>query len=344
MVCFCTTLAATIPSRISPSFSMALPQVPLQMQLALALPAITPENRLDMQLGAFMSNLTLPSLSMPNGGLFQIAPMLALVGGTFPLMDLPALELSLQQMGDTMMTNVWPLAGWLASLKMAPLLNFALAARMVLDLRALGIDPFDMSFNMPAVSYPGYHFRLSMPRPQIAMARLLMGLPSLFSLTEMFQLPTLGENGIARGMTSALIGLASIKPPQLGISLPQLTKFALVLNSLATIKLAFGDIGLSGAGLAPIRAMMRFWGAMPFPMPPMPALNLQMELDALPSLESVQLGAGMATPTLFAPMMGISMPQISFLPVANLMLGLSASLAIVLDLEPLDACSLCPFS
>ncbi|WP_299963748.1 hypothetical protein [uncultured Roseobacter sp.] len=344
MVCFCKTPAATIPSRISPSFSMALPQVPLQMQLALAFPAITPENRLDMALSAYLGNLNLPTLSLPSGGLFQIAPQLALIAGTFPLMDLPALELSLQQMGDTLVTNVWPLTGWLASLKLGPLLNFALAARLVLDLRALGIDAFAMDYTMPAVQYPGHHFRMSLPRPQLHMARILMGLPSLFSLTETFQLPTLGENGSFPGMMSALQGLAGIKPPKLGISLPQLSKLALVLNALATIKLAFGDIGLSGAGLAPIRAMMRFWGALPFPMPPMPALALHADLDALPSLDSVQLGASMATPAMFAPIMGFSMPQIGFLPVANLMLGLGASLQIVLDMEPLDACSLCPFS
>ncbi len=344
MVCFCKQPAAAIPSVIRPSFSMALPQVPLQMQLAVALPAITPENRLDMQLGAYLSNLNLPTLSMPNAGLFQIAPMLALVAGTFPLMDLPALEFSLQQMGDTMMTHVWPHLGWLTSLKIGPLLNFALAARMVLDLRALGIDPFDMSYAMPPVSYPGHHFRMSMPMPQLSMARIMLGLPSLLSLTETFQLPTLGDDGSFPGMMSALHGLASVRPPQLGLSFPQLSKLALVLNSLATIKMAFGDLGLSGAGLAPIRAMMRFWGALPFPMPPMPALALNAQLDALPSLESIQLGEGLMSPTIFAPMMGFTMPQIGFLPVANLMLGLSASLQLVLDMDPLDPCSLCPFS
>lgn len=344
MVCFCKQPAATIPTFIRPSFSMALPQVPLQMQLAVALPAITPENRLDMQIGAYLGNLNLPTISMPNSGLFQIAPMLALVAGTFPLMDLPALELSLQEMGDTMMTHVWPHVGWLMSLKLGPLLNFALAARLVLDLQDLGIDPFDMSYTMPRVSYPGHHFRMSMPMPQLHMARLLLGLPSLFSLTETFQLPTLGDDGSFPGLFSALHGLASVRPPQLGITLPQLTKLALVLNSLATIKMAFGDPGLMGAGLASIRAMMRFWGAMPFPMPPMPALALNAELDALPSLESIQLGEGMVSPSILAPLMGFSMPQIGFLPVANLMLGLSASLQVVLDMDPLDPCALCPFS
>lgn len=344
MVCFCKTPAATIPSYIRPSFSMALPQVPLQMQLAVALPAITPDDRLDMQISAYLGNLNLPTLSMPSAGLFQIAPILALVGGTFPLMDLPALELSLQQMGDTMMAHIWPRLGWLTSLKIGPLMNFALAARLVLDLRALDIDPFDFSYTMPAVSYPGHHFRMSLPRPQLNMARIMLGLPSLFSLTGTFQLPSLGAAGSFPGMMSAMHGLASVRPPQLGISLPLLNKLALVLSSLATIQMAFGDMGLSGAGLAPIRAMMRFWGAMPFPMPPMPALALNAQLDALPSMESIQLGASMASPAIFAPMMGMSMPQIGFLPVVNLMLGLSASLQLVLDMDPLDPCSLCPFS
>lgn len=346
MACFCNQPVEALPSLIPPSFGMMLPQVPLQMQLAVALPAIAPENRLDVQLQAFMAPLSLPSLSLNAGsmGLFNIAPVLSLIGGVLPLGDIPALELALDQMGGSLRHNVLPLTSWLASLKMAPLLNFALAARMVLDLRALGIEPFDMSFTMPAAQYAGHHFDLSLPRPQITMGRLLMGLPSLFTLTDMFSLPPLGEDGSFPGLLSAMHGLAGIKPPSIGISFPMLSKLALALNSLATIQAAFGDVGLSGMGLPRIRAMLNYWGGLPLPMPPMPAIALSQELAALPSLPSVEAGAAMATPSIFAPMMGFSMPQLGFLPATSLMVGLSASLELMLGDDVLDACSLCPFS
>ena len=344
MVCFCTQPAQSIPRFIPPTFDMALPQVPLQMQLAAALPAIAPENRLDMQLGAFMSDFSVPSMGFAGMGLFTIAPTLALVGGVLPLGDLPALELEMEQMGESLMRNIWPQLGWLTSLKMAPLLNFALAAQMVLDLRALGIEPFDMSFTMPATSYPGHHFRMNLPRPSLQLARMMMGLPSLFALTDMFDLPTLGEEGSYPGLFSAMNGLASVRPPSLGISFPMLQKLALALNSLATIHMAFGEMGLSGAGLSRIRAMLNFFGGLPLPMPPLPALALNAELAALPSLPSVEAGAAMAMPGLMPPLMGFSMPQIGFLPVVSLMLGIAPALNLVLGTETLDACSLCPFS
>lgn len=338
MSCFCKIPAQQIPRIFPPGFGIALPQVPIQLMIA---PALFPAGRLDMQMNAMMDGLALPPMGFAGGsGLLGIAPVLSMIGGTFPLHDLPMMQASLDQMAATMTQNLWPMAGWLASLKMAPLLNFALAARLFLNLKDLGIDP--LSLAMPAAPPPAASFAFALSKPRLQMARMLMGLPALAMLTETFALPPLGDPDAMSGMHNMMMGLASIRPPSIGISFPMLQKLALALSSLAVINEAFGEMAFTKGGLASISATLSGLAGLPMPFPPAPALALMPMLDALPDLPSVVAGAEMMTPGFMSPMMSFSMPKLGFLPIASLMVGLGASIQMALDMPAFDLCEFCP--
>lgn len=338
MSCFCKIPAQQIPRIFPPGFGIALPQVPIQLMIA---PALFPAGRLDMQMNAMMDGLAIPPMGFAGGsGLLGIAPVLSMIGGTFPLHDLPMMQASLDQMAATMTQNLWPMAGWLASLKMAPLLNFALAARLFLNLKNLGIDP--LSLAMPATPPPAASFAFALSKPRLQMARMLMGLPALAMLTETFALPPLGDPGAMSGMHNMMIGLASIRPPSIGISFPMLQKLALALSSLAVINEAFGEMAFTEGGLASISATLSGFAGLPMPFPAAPALALMPMLDALPDLPSVVAGAEMMTPGFISPMMSFSMPKLGFLPIASLMVGLGASMQMALDMPAFDLCEFCP--
>jgi hypothetical protein len=340
MVCFCETPSQQIPRIFPPGFGIALPKVPIQLMIA---PALFPMGRLDIRMNAALEGLTIPPMGFAGagiGGLFSIAPTLSMIMGTFALDGLPSLQASLDQAATTMTQNLWPMAGWLASLKMAPLLNFALAARLVLDLRALGIDP--VTLTMPATAPPAASFAFAMTTPKLQMARLMMGLPALATLTESFELPPLGDPGLPAAMSPLMTTLASIRPPSLGISMPMLLKLALALSSLAVINEAFGTDAFSQTGLASISAMLHGLSGLPIPFPTAPALALMPKLDALPDLPSVVAGAEMFTPGMFAPMMNVSMPKLAFMPIASLMVSIGASMQLALDMPAFDLCSVCP--
>ena len=340
MVCFCQTPSQQIPRIFPPGFSIALPKVPIQLMIA---PALFPMGRLDIKMNAALEGLTLPPMGFAGGsigGLLSIAPTLSMVMGTFALDGLPTLQASLDQAAATMTQNLWPMAGWLASLKMAPLLNFALAARLVLDLRALGIAP--VTLTMPATAPPAASFSFALTTPKLQMARLMMGLPSLVSMTESLELPPLGDPGAPAAMSGLMTTLASIRPPSVGISIPMLQKLALTLSSLAVINQAFGASAFTPGGLASISAMLHGLSGLPIPFPTAPALALMPKLDALPDLPSVMAGADLFTPGMFAPMMSFSMPKLAFMPVASLMVAIGASMQLALDMPAFDLCAACP--
>ena len=308
---------------------------PPQLRLAAALPAL--ENRLDMQIATGFDVMRLPNIVFGGGPLAQIAMTLSMMAGTFTLDDLPMLEFQMQQAAVSVERNVWPRLNNLAQLKIQPLLNYAIIARLVLDLRALGIDPFRTDTFPPP---PTFHsFRFALTRPQLQMVRLLAGLPPLMKLTEVLNLPPLGETGAVSALRNRLNGLATLTPPKLIIPMPLLTKLAMVLESLATIQEAFGD-AFSPSTLGRIDAMLRLWGRLPFPVP-IPALALNEKLQALPLMEDIRLGeqiAGRTAATLATP---FSPPRLVIAPFMNVIMALHASLQMAIDMEPFDMCSMC---
>lgn len=343
MPCFCTVPVSALSNSFDPKISMALPSVPISLILAAAIPGLNPEERLDMRIAAELTNMSLPNIDFGGGPMAQIAMSLSMMMGTFALDDLPLLEFQMEQAAASFNSHVWPQLKGLASISMQPLLNYALAARLVINLQDLGIDPF--SFEMFSPSLPSHTFQFALRRPQLRMARLLAGLPPLFNLSAALDIPPLGDPGAVQALQNRLDGYAMLTPPRLIVPMPMLTKLAMVLESLATIEAAFGDDAFAPSTLGPVRMMLQKWGGFPIPFPPMPALALDAKLAALPPLEDIRLGEQLAGSYSSATFMnGFTPPKLAIGPFMNVMLGLSTAMTMTLklDLPPFDMCGMCP--
>ncbi|MEM0923749.1 MAG: hypothetical protein AAGI13_11945, partial [Pseudomonadota bacterium] len=267
--------------RFSTGFSMLLPSVPLSMQLVAALPGLDPAERGDIKIAAGFDEMRLPNIDFGGGAMMQIALTMSLALGTFKIDNLPQLEFEMQQAADSFSGNVWPRLGWLTTLKIQPLLNLALAARLALDLQDMGIDPFNVTAGELPDAPAGSSFGFQLSPPKLAMARLMAGLPPLLKLNEALNLPPLGDPESASAMSSQLSGFAGLSPPSIQIPFEMILKLAMVLESLATIQEAFGDDALSPSRMGSISAMLSLWARFNIPIP-MPALALNAKLQALP--------------------------------------------------------------
>lgn len=318
-----------------------LPPPPLSMKLALAIPGLTPENRLDMQIAAGFNPASLPPLNFGGGPMIQMAMMFSLMAGAFALDDLPALEMQMEQAGQSIVSNVWPKLGWLTSLKMQPLLNFAIVAQLALDLQALGIDPFNIESFPSVPESMNSRFRFALPMPQIALTRLVAGLPNLLMMNDILGLPPLGESGAVSALRNRLDGFASLKPPSLAIPFPVLQKLTWVLQSLATIQAAFGPGAFQPPMFHRIQRMIALWSGLRMPFPPLEALALSAKLDSLPSMEAINMGQTVAG-SMGGFSMGFTPPTLAIAPFLNIVLSLNGAFQLALDMDPFDMCSMCP--
>ena len=340
MPCFCIVPASEARSRFAIGLVPLLP-VPPSLKLALAIPGMEPVNRIDMQIAAGFDPETLPNLDFGGGALAQIAMTLNLAAGTFALDDLPMLEMQMGQAANSIVRNVWPQLGWLTTLKIEPLINFAIVARLVLNLQELGLDPFAIdSFPTSSSSSPNFRFALSPYK--LKMAKIVAGLPTVMQLSETLSLPPLGDPSGVSALNNRLSGLASISPPSLIIPMPLLTKLAMVLEALATIETAFGDDAFSPSKLGRIETMLSVWSGfqLPFATPEL-ALALSAKLDLLPSMEDIRLGESVSGQVAGAFSAGFSPPKLAIAPFLNVVLALNASLQFAVDMEPFDMCSMC---
>ncbi|MCD2184670.1 hypothetical protein [Rhizobium sp. GN54] len=341
MSCFCTVPADSARNRFNWGIMPVLPTAPLTMKLALAIPGMQPASRLDMKIASGFQPETLPNLDFGGGPLGQIAMMLSLMSGTFALDDLPKLEMQMEQAANSIARNVWPRLGWLTTLKMQPLVNYALVARLVLDLQALGIDPFVVdTFPASSSTIPNFGFALSPLK--LRMAKIVAGLPTIMQMSEMLDLPPLGDPGAVSALNNRLQGMASLAPPSLIIPMPLLMKLAMVLESLAKIEEAFGPDAFSPAKLGRIETMLSMWRGfqLPFPTPEL-ALALNAKLDLLPTMEDIRLGEAVAGQTAGAFAANFAPPKLAIGPFLNMVLALHASLQFAIDMEPFDMCGSC---
>lgn len=344
MVCFCEQAVMPLNRFVSPAFGIALPPIPPTLQLAVALPGLDEAQRLDMRLEAEIASFAMPNITMPSGGLMNLAMTLTMLSGSFTFDDLPMLEFQMEQAAQSLQRNVWPAIGHFTGLPLIPLLNYAIVARLVLDLTAMGIDPFVIDMPPPAPSYLPT-FKYSLPTPQLAMARFFAGLPRLLDLPLALDLPPLGDPGAGSALTNRLEPMSNLVPPNLVLPIPQLMRLATVLPALMTIEEAFGADAMTPSKMQWVRAMLTRWSTFPIPIPyPMQALALTQKLDALPAIEDVHLGMDMASamsPDAWTNML-ITPPKLLIAPFLNMVLALSASLQLDLGMEPFDMCSLCP--
>lgn len=341
MPCFCTVPADAARNRFNWGMVPLLPTAPPSLKLALAIPGMEPLTRLDMKIASGFQPETLPNLDLGGGPLGQVAMMFSLMSGTFALNDLPMLELQMEQAANSIARNVWPRLGWLTTLKMQPLINYAIVARLVLDLQALGIDPFVVD-TFPASSSTMPDFRFALSPFKLKMAKIVAGLPTIMQMTEIMELPPLGETGAVSALSNRLQNLSSLSPPSLIIPMPLLTKLAMVLVSLAKIEEAFGSDAFSPSKLGRIERMLSVWGGfqLPFATPEL-ALALNEKLELLPTMEDIRLGEAVAGQTAGAFATSFSPPKLAIAPFLNVVLALHASMQFSTDMEPFDMCGTC---
>jgi hypothetical protein len=294
-----------------------------------------------------MDNVIMPNFEAFGGnmGMINISATLAMVAGSFTIDSLPQFAFEMEQAAESFNHNVWPQLDFLPTFKMQPLLNFSMVARLVIDLEALGIDPFDIqAFPNGAPFHPGFHdFPFNLTRPKLVMAQFFAGLPNLLTLSETLDLPPIGDSGAMDALHNKLQGLAQLTPPKLIVPLPTIPKMAMVLEALATIKLAFGDDSFSPANLGRIDSMLRLWNSFPIPIP-WPALALKAKLDFLPEIEDVRMGIKIASSSDFnrlMPLLAMSRPKLAFAPMITAVMALSASLEMMVELPAFDMCGAC---
>lgn len=339
MACFCEVPASVAANRVSMGLTPILPPPP-SLKLALALPALDPAKRADIQIDAGFAPVRLPNIDLGGGPLAQVALALNMATGTFKIDDLPMLEFQMDQAARSVHKNIWPRLSFLTTFKMQPLINFAIVARLVLDLRALGIDPMEMKAgDIPiAPASSNYRFRLSPPKLQ--MAKLAAGLPNLLKLDQTLNIPPLGDPEHVTQLRNRLNALSNLSPPTLHIPFPMILKLAMVLESLAKIHEAFGDDPFSPATRGRINAMLRFFARLNIPIP-MPALALKAKLEVLPPMEDIKLGERMAGSSGLSTLSRFSPPKLAISPFLNVMLALHAALNIAIDMETWDQCADC---
>ncbi|WP_413205857.1 hypothetical protein [Rhodospirillum sp. A1_3_36] len=364
MPCFCEVPLDAARSHFLPGAAPLLPEIPEAMHLAVALPAL--ENQLDVKIESGFNPVMLPDIGFPSGALANIAMTINMMSGTFTLDDIPMLEMEMEIAADSITRNLWPKLGWLTKPKIQPLIEYSILARLVLDLRALGIDPLDPPPLPPLTPIHTMDFALS--PLHVRMAKLLNGLPPIMKMAETLGLPPimelvetldlppimemaesldllpLGDPGIVPMLQSRLLPLAELTPPGLEIPLPLLTKLAMVLESLATIEEAFGGDAFSPTTLDQVSLMLTLWKRIPIPFA-LPLLARYAKLDALPPLENILLGERLvgSMNKAFA-WSNFSPPKLAIAPFLNVVLALNASLRKGLDIEYLDMCSPCACS
>ena len=339
MPCFCQFPASLARNRFSMGLTPVLPPPP-SLRLAVALPSFDPAKRADIQIDTGFAPTRLPNIDLGGGPLAQMALTLNMAVGTFKLDDLPMLDFQMQQAAKSFHRNIWPRLSFLTKFKIQPLINFAIVARLVLDLRALGIDPMKMQAGDIPIAPAGANYRFRLSPPKLMMAKLAAGLPNLLKLNETLNVPPLGDPEHVTQMRNRLNALSTMTPPTLQIPFPMILKLAMVLESLAKIKEAFGDDPFSPATRGRIDAMLRFFARLNIPIP-MPALALKKKLEVLPPMEDIRLGERMAGSSGLSTLSRFTPPKLAISPFLNVMLALHAALNIAVDLETWDQCADC---
>ncbi|MDT8345340.1 MAG: hypothetical protein RQ752_13030, partial [Thermohalobaculum sp.] len=224
MACFCHMAAESVRNRFTVAPVIAMPSAPIQMRMAAAIPNLGAADRPDLAMAMAMAPMRTPDVTLGGGPLAQMSMMLTAAMGNFTLDDVPTLEFELEQAAQSVQRNVWPRLAALASLKLQPLLNYAMAARLSLDLSDMGLDPFTATPGdippPPATS----DFRFGLTPPQLKLGRLLAGLPPLMKLDEALATPPLGEPGAMQAMQNRLTNLSRMSPPTMSIPLPMILK------------------------------------------------------------------------------------------------------------------------
>ena len=333
MVCFCSKPLPVVPANAAKmKLDFSIPKIPLGLQVAAALPLLDEgAQRIDMTLNAALGNMILPRFSPAAGPMIGLAAQLNIAGGLFTLDDLPTLQMQMRQAAFTINSHVIPNTQMLLNVRMPPLLQLALIAKL-----KLSIDPIVFSAMMNGQGQTAQHSirtGMALTPPKISMLQMVAGIPPLLGLAEKLNIPV-GDPGGASMMAAKLQGMASLTPPTLSIAWPKLLRLAIMLDAIGTIQAAFGENALTPVGLRGIAATLNTLMRVPLPNP-MPDLGLAAQLADLPKLESVRYGAAGVKNA-----MGLAVrpPRIGIVPFLNLVMALRLSLNDLLGLDPINYC------
>ncbi|MEM7089941.1 MAG: hypothetical protein AAF496_10225 [Pseudomonadota bacterium] len=381
MPCFCQASLPVSPTTPSLSVQVVPPQMMklltllglqgtasgqarADLKLNAMLPAMTPDMYLNATMNAKAPNITLPPI-LPTDGGGAISLMMKLAMSGFPLADPRALLAAVQQAVLSLASSVLPKAQAMPRMAGPQFQNLTLAARMTLALRAQGICPMalaglDYSYeasmelgeaggsrgtcsaalnfaaSLPRITLPPF----ALPRPKVDLARQLALLAPAATAPDMMGLPPMSDPNMMQALMSQLAALSTVPVPNLPVSLDDLQALADQLADLAAIEEAFGSDAMTPAGIARINAMLSYIARLNIPIP-LEAQALQLQLDALPKIDDITLGAQTAQSGAMnlAMSMSVQAPTVPIMPTLQSLAQMAKSLRGL----PLGPCNPCMF-
>ena len=330
--------------RASACVAIKPPVISAKLTAAAALVVGLNPERNDIKLGQFVANATLPRVVMPSAPLMQLSAMLALAPGVFTLDNIPKLQAELQVAANSLNGAVTP--GMKAALQMnlAPLMKLSIAARLMLTLKAAGIDPMAENFNAKmaeTVARMGQIVppKLALIKPKLPALASLAALPQLLKMTEVMKIP-IGDPMGAQAALARLNLIAKLTPPKLAMSLSATLKIAAIVSALEAIVAAFGADAMTPAGQARISFMMSAFAKLSMAIP-LPPIDIG-KIDLLPKLENVILGEQIAGSSFMAMgITGLKPPKLTIMPMLSATIAMRASLAAAIKVPPLTFCTNC---
>ena len=383
MPCFCVTPASQLQSfnptltvdarAVPPQLAQLLdllglediPEVRLDETMARTLPRTTPDAWMRATLTTAVPNARLPGV-MPSGAGPMIKLAMRVSASPLPLHDPKRLLAELRQMAYTMAKQLLPGTKTLQSIPRSLIQNMTMAARLTLALRAKGVCPMalarvDMRFAADLQSQERLRAALALsatvrapaqPRillapPQLALAQTLSAIAPLSTLHEPLNLPPASDPNFAQMLKDQLASLAAMAVPTMPAMPDELLALAATLESLDTIKAAFGDDALTPQGVARVNAMLTYVARLqiPIPTPALEAMALQSKMLELPKIEDVRLGAQTVQSSGLSMVSSLSTPAPG-LPIAPLLEAITALTAVLskaLGQSPFGLCDSCNF-
>lgn len=293
MLCFCSATTVRLPT-LTPTANLNIRAVPPQLNVLLGLLGL--ENldmRMDEQMGQMLPKTsgnawisttlaaTAPNVRLPNtlptppGAMLTAMMRLsaAAAAAHFPLMDPKRLMAELRQAMQSLMAQFLPHSSGISSIPSPGLQRMALAAWLTLALREKRVCPMALARVDMRHSFGDQSQRMSaslalaaqLPRmsitpfalspQQMIFAARLAAFPPLASAPAAMVLPPVTDPNFARMLSNMLSDLAAITASHLPID--KLLALASKLETLNTIKAAFGEDALTPAGIARVNTMLK---------------------------------------------------------------------------------------
>ncbi|KAE9628980.1 hypothetical protein GP644_14545 [Parasedimentitalea maritima] len=284
-----------------------------------------------------LSKFTMPEVGFGLGPLVKIAAVLKLLPNKMALFD----PIKLQAELDAMAKSIAPQAASLkamASVNTSVMVKFSAMASVVAELKAAGLDPFEVDFAESVTekigSAPRPSWSPTLPLDLLPKLQFLASLPPLAEITE--------ELDIAPGAEAAQKLSSMLKPLLPVVMMPSLPiqlmiKASMTMSMVENISenLQMGSPEARQKSAAMMRMMASANLSVTLAPPPPPPLGL-------PALEDVKIGMKMAKQGFFsAKTSGVAIPELSFIPTLQAVLNMRMTLAQLTKAPPIGFCTQC---